>query len=79
MQLLAPNLLCREIIQDSLAAMFAKDHLDVLTLSVRRHFSKMASCLALQEHAPTLQDDFALPRCLTCLEITLRFHGQDAP
>ncbi len=62
MQLLAPNLLCREIIQDPPATMFAKDHLVVLTLSVMRHFSKMASCLALQEHAPTLQKGICLTK-----------------
>ena len=41
--------------------------------------SKMASRLTLQEHAPTLQNEFALPTCSQCLEILLRFHGQDAP
>ena len=59
--------------------MFAKDHPNVLTLSVMRQFPKMASRLTLQEHAPTLQNEFALPTCSQCLEILLRFHGQDAP
>ena len=85
MQLPAPNLLCREIIEDSPATIVAKDHLVVSTLPVGDMnqdgiFSDLKlSDLHPKSIAPTLQDEFALPGCLDRLEMKLRFHGLNVP
>ena len=86
MQLLAPNLLRREDHSRLSCHHVCKRPSGCLDASCHETLLKDGflsdsnlSELHFKSIAPTLQDDFALPRCLNCLEITLRFHGQDAP